>query len=144
MRLVRSGGKLHDLRLTIDVCFISVVLGPAKAIIVLTNLLLNFLLNRIELSGVGVLFVLRIRLVWLGLHSRTRGHVLAPIIRGQLRYVGLGLLSGTLAGVVLGDAPVRFGLGIGAALVERLRDGGRQIILLLLLHNLLVSIRLLA
>ena len=38
---------------------------------------------------------------------------------------------------------MRFGLGIGAALVERLRDGGRQIILLLL-HHLLVSIGLLA
>ena len=73
MRLVGSGRKLHDLRLTIDVCFVAVVLGPAKAIIVLTNLLLDFLLDRIKLVvGICVLLVLRIRLVWLGLHPRTR------------------------------------------------------------------------
>ena len=73
MRLIGSGRKLHDLRLAIDVCFVAVVLGPAKAIIVLTNFLLDFLLDRIKLVvGICVLLVLRIHLVWLGLHPRTR------------------------------------------------------------------------
>ena len=72
MRLVGSGLNLHDLWLVSDVCFVAVVLGPTEAIIVLTNFLLDFLLDRIKLIGICLLFVLRIRLVWLGLHPRTR------------------------------------------------------------------------
>ena len=71
---------MHDLRLASDVCFVTVMLGSAEAIIMLTNLLLDFLLDRIKLISICLLFVLWIRLVWLGLNSCTRRNILTSSI----------------------------------------------------------------
>ena len=69
MRLIGCGGELDDLGLVRNVSLISMVLRSAEPGIVLTNLLLHLLLNRIKLIGAWLLLELRIRLVGLGLYA---------------------------------------------------------------------------
>ena len=119
VRLARAL-KLYDLvRLRLDVRLVPVVLRSREPSVVLPDFLLHLLLDGVELPLL-LAIVLRIcLLVGLrfnpilrrGLHAR---------VGGELAHVGLLGRGGRL--VIFADSAVRFGLRVGAALVEGLRD----------------------
>ena len=129
MWLVVCWGELHYLWLVGDICLVTMMFRSTETLIVLTNLLLNFLLDWIKLSPFCLLLILWIRLIWLGFHSSSWRDICPSIVGWQFWYVRLSLLGRTLPSIVLRDTPVSLRLRISTALVECLSDCARQIVL---------------
>ena len=131
MRLVGSGLELHYLLLVSDVSLVTVVLGAAKANVVLADLLLDLLLNWVKLTRfAAIIFRIGIDIhIRLSFYSVSRCGALVRF-RRKLCHILLLRLLGSMRIIVLCDSAVGFGLWVCTAFMERVWDRRHKVRLL--------------
>ena len=134
MRLVGSGLELHYLLLVSDVSLVAVVLGTAKANVVLADLLLDLLLNWVKLTRfAAIIFRIGIDIyIRLSFYSVSRSGALVRFRRKLCHILLLGVLRllGSVWIIVLCDSAMSFWLWVCTAFMERVWDRRHKVRLL--------------